>query len=122
MIIPKKIGAPRHPSEIQVSPEIMEVSVSEPEQVYQKLRTSNQGLSAAEAARRLKKFGPNMVAQDKRHNRLTAVGPGLGKSLGNPAVDLGSHISRYRRFKGGDRDGGHGGPGSGVAVCPRSPG
>ena len=54
MIIPKKIGAPRHPSEIQVSPEIMEVSVSEPEQVYQKLRTSNQGLSAAEAAAAVK--------------------------------------------------------------------
>ena len=74
MIIPKKIGAPRHPSEIQVSPEIMEVSVSEPEQVYQKLGTSNQGLSAAEAARRLKEHGPNVVAQDKRHNRWRLLG------------------------------------------------
>jgi magnesium-transporting ATPase (P-type) len=95
-IIPKKLGAPKHPSEIQVSPEIMDVSVSEPEQVYQKLRTSNQGLSATEAARRLKKFGPNTVAQDKRRNRW-AAGQAL-VNLCNPAVDLGSHISRYRRY------------------------
>ena len=97
MTIPKKIGAPRHPSEIQVSPEIMEVSVSEPEQVYQKLGTSSQGLSEAEAARRLKKFGPNTVAQDKRHNRWRLFGPGLVQSLGNPAVDLGS---RYQSLTG----------------------
>ena len=60
MIIPKKIGAPRHPSEIHVSPELLEVSVSEPDEVFQRLRTSSQGLSEAEAARRLKKFGPNI--------------------------------------------------------------
>ncbi len=84
MIIPKKIGPPRHPSEIQVSPEIMEVSVSEPEQVFQKLRTSNQGLTEAEAARRLEEYGPNVVAQDKRHNRLRL----LGRALINPLVIL----------------------------------
>jgi len=83
-IIPKKLGAPKHPSEIQVSPEIMEVSVSEPEQVYQKLGTSNQGLSEAEAARRLKEHGPNVVAQDKRHNRWRL----LGRALINPLVIL----------------------------------
>jgi Mg2+-importing ATPase len=83
-IIPKKLGAPRHPSEIQVSPEIMEVSVSAPGQVYQKLETSNQGLSAAEAARRLKEHGQNVVAQDKRHNRLRL----LGRALVNPLVIL----------------------------------
>jgi len=83
-IIPKKLGAPKHPSEIQVSPEIMEVSVSEPEQVYQKLGTSNQGLSAAEAARRLKEHGPNVVAQDKRHNRWRL----FGRALINPLVIL----------------------------------
>jgi P-type Mg2+ transporter len=84
VIIPKKLGPPKHPSEIQVSPEIMEVSVSAPEQVYQKLETSNQGLSAAEAVRRLKEHGPNVVAQDKRHNRLRL----LGRALVNPLVIL----------------------------------
>ena len=83
-IIPKKLGAPKHPSEIQISPEIMEVSVSEPEQVCQKLGTSNQGLSAAEAARRLKEHGPNVVAQDKRHNRWRL----FGRALINPLVIL----------------------------------
>lgn len=84
MIIPRKIGAPRHPSEIQVSPEIMEVSVSEPEQVYQKLKTSNQGLTEAKAAQRLKEYGPNVVAQDKRYTRLRL----LGRALVNPLVIL----------------------------------
>jgi P-type Mg2+ transporter len=84
MIIPRKIGAPRHPSEIQVSPEIMEISISEPEQVYLKLKTAEQGLSEAEAARRLKQFGPNTVAQDKRHGRLRL----LGRALANPLVVL----------------------------------
>ncbi|MCK9375776.1 MAG: magnesium-translocating P-type ATPase [Syntrophobacterales bacterium] len=83
-IIPKKLGAPKHPSEIQVSPEIMEVSVSEPEQVYQKLGTSNQGLSEVEAARRLAEHGPNVVAQDKRHNRWRL----FGRALINPLVIL----------------------------------
>ncbi len=83
-IIPKKLGAPKHPSEILVSPEIMEVSVSEPEQVYQKLGTSNQGLSEVEAARRLAEHGPNVVAQDKRHNRWRL----FGRALINPLVIL----------------------------------
>lgn len=84
MIIPKKIGPPRHPSEIQVSPEISELSLCGPDEVFQKLRTSSQGLSAGEAARRLKKFGPNTVAQDKRHNRWRL----LGRALINPLVIL----------------------------------
>ena len=83
-IIPNQFGAPKHPSEIQVSPEIMEVSVSEPEQVYQKLGTSNQGLSEAKTARRLKEHGPNVVAQDKRHNRWRL----FGRALINPLVIL----------------------------------
>jgi Mg2+-importing ATPase len=62
----------------------MEVSVSEPEQVYQKLGTSNQGLSEVEAARRLAEHGPNVVAQDKRHNRWRL----FGRALINPLVIL----------------------------------
>ncbi len=84
MIIPKKFGAPRHPSEIQVSPEISELSLCGPDEVFQKLGTSNQGLTEAEAARRLKEHGPNVVAQDKRHNRLRL----LGRALVNPLVIL----------------------------------
>ena len=46
--------------------------------------TSNQGLSEAEAARRLKEHGPNVVAQDKRHTRWRL----LGRALINPLVIL----------------------------------
>jgi P-type Mg2+ transporter len=83
-IIPKKIGPPRHPSEIRVSPEILAVSVSEPDEVFRKLRSSSQGLSEAEAAQRLQEYGPNVVAQDKGHSRLRL----LGRALVNPLVVL----------------------------------
>jgi P-type Mg2+ transporter len=83
-IIPKRIEAPRHPSEIRVSPELLEVSVSKPDEVFQRLQTSDQGLNQAEAARRLTEYGPNVVAQDKRHSRLRL----LGKALVNPLVIL----------------------------------
>jgi Mg2+-importing ATPase len=83
-IIPKKIGAPKHPAEIQVSPKIAAVSVIGPDETFQQLRTSSQGLSKPEAAQRLQKFGPNTVAQDKRHSRWRL----LGRALVNPLVIL----------------------------------
>lgn len=83
-IIPKKFGPPRHPSEIRVSPELLEISVSAPDEVFQKLRTSSQGLTEAEVAQRLQEYGPNVVAQDKRHSRLKL----LGRALVNPLVIL----------------------------------
>jgi Mg2+-importing ATPase len=83
-VIPKKFGPPRHPSEIRVSPEILAVSVSKPDEVFQKLRTTSQGLTEAEAARRLREMGPNRVTQDKRHTRLRL----LGRALINPLVVL----------------------------------
>jgi P-type Mg2+ transporter len=84
MIIPKKIGSPRHPSEIHLSPELLEISVSGPDEVFQKLRSSHQGLTGAEAAQRLAEYGPNVVAQDKGHSRLRL----LGRALINPLVIL----------------------------------
>ena len=96
MILPRKIGAPRHPSEIRVSPELLEVSVCGPEGVLQKLRTSSNGLTEAEAARRLQEFGPNVVAQDKRHNRWRL----LGRALINPLVILLSILAVVSAFTG----------------------
>jgi Mg2+-importing ATPase len=60
------------------------VSVCEPDEVFQRLRTSSQGLSEAEAAQRLQELGPNRVAQDKPHSRLRL----LGRALVNPLVVL----------------------------------
>jgi Mg2+-importing ATPase len=84
MVLPRRYWAPRHPSEIRVSPDLVDVSVSEPDEVFQRLQTSSQGLTGAEAARRLTEYGPNVVAQDKRHSRLRL----LGKALVNPLVIL----------------------------------
>lgn len=82
-IIPR-FRTPRLSSEIRVSPKLLEVSASAPEETFQQLGTSSQGLSEAEAARRLAQYGPNVVAQDKRHNHLRL----LGRALVNPLVVL----------------------------------
>ena len=49
-----------------------------------KLQTSKDGLSGTEAARRLKEYGPNVVAREARHSHLRL----LGKALINPLVIL----------------------------------
>ena len=72
-IIPR-FRTPRLASEIRVSPKLLEVSGCAPEELFQKLETSGQGLTEAEAAQRLAKYGPNVVAQDKRYNHLRLLG------------------------------------------------
>ncbi len=55
-----------------------------PSEVLQKLHTSKDGLSAAEAEQRLQEYGPNVVAREERHPRLHL----LGKAPINPLVIL----------------------------------
>src|SRR5271154_3143017 len=69
---------------IQVSPLLLESAGSEAEDVLRKLNTSKDGLSAAEVERRLREYGPNVVAREDRHPRLRL----LGKALINPLVLL----------------------------------
>ena len=83
-IIPKKLGTPKHPADIRISPQLQEISVIEADAVFQKLQTSKDGLPQKEAERRLKEYGPNVVAQDKRHSRMRL----LGRALINPLVIL----------------------------------
>src|ERR1051325_10996220 len=85
-VLPRRIphGPPKASSAIQVSPLLLEAAGSEPEEVMQKLHTSKGGLSGEEAERRLKKYGPNVVAREDRHPRLHL----LGKALINPLVIL----------------------------------
>ena len=75
-ILPKNILAiiKRPASPIQASPLLMEVAGNAPEAVLGKLRTTENGLSEAEADRRLEEFGPNVVAQEQRHGRLRLLG------------------------------------------------
>ncbi len=84
MILPRIFGPPSQAADIHVSPEILSISASQPDEALQKLQTSVQGLSTAEAERRLAEHGPNVVAQDKGHSRLKL----LGRALVNPLVIL----------------------------------
>ena len=84
MILPRIFGPPRQPAEIRVSPELLSISPCKPDEALQKLQSSAQGLSSTEAARRLEEYGPNVVAQDKRHSRWRL----LGAALINPLVVL----------------------------------
>ena len=63
--------APRHvSSSIRVSPLLAELAGAEPAVALERLGSSPDGLSEEEAARRLERYGPNVVASDERHTRL----------------------------------------------------
>ena len=63
--------APKHiSSSIRVSPLLAELAEAEPAVVLERLGSSQDGLSEEEAARRLERYGPNVVASDERHTRL----------------------------------------------------
>jgi Mg2+-importing ATPase len=85
-VLPKRIPhGPHKPSTaMQVSPLLLEAAGSEAEDVLKKLQTSKDGLSGAEAVRRLKEYGPNVVAREASHSHLRL----LGKALINPLVIL----------------------------------
>jgi P-type Mg2+ transporter len=71
-------------SPMQISPLLLDCAALESDAVLEKLRTSKEGLSGVEAERRLRQYGPNVVARDERHPRLHL----LGKALFNPLVIL----------------------------------
>ncbi len=84
-VLPKRIPhGPHKPSAIQVSPLLLEAAGRTPEEVLQKLHTSKDGLSGAEAEQRFQQYGPNVVAREDRHPRMHL----LGKALINPLVIL----------------------------------
>ena len=63
--------APNHvSSSITVSPLLAELAEAEPVVVLERLGSSYDGVSEEEAARRLARYGPNVVASDERHTRL----------------------------------------------------
>src|SRR5260221_14685907 len=85
-VLPKRLphGPLKPTTAIKVAPLLLEAAGSEPDEVLQKLQTTNIGLSEDEARRRLEKFGPNVVAREQQHTRLRL----LGKALVNPLVIL----------------------------------
>jgi Mg2+-importing ATPase len=86
VVLPKRIPhGPLKPSTaMQVSPLLLEAAGSEAEDILRKMNTSKDGLSGAEAARRLKEYGPNVVAREAGHSYLRL----LVKALINPLVIL----------------------------------
>jgi P-type Mg2+ transporter len=85
-VLPKRFPHEPHKlaTAIHVSPLLLEAAGSETEAVLLKLNTSKDGLSTKEAERRLQQYGPNVVAQERRHPRIQL----LGKALINPLVVL----------------------------------
>jgi Mg2+-importing ATPase len=74
-ILPKRVLAAdqRKVSAIRVSPIVVASAAIAAAQVYAKLNTRPEGLSAAEAQARLEQYGPNVLAKDQR--------PGIGRLL-----------------------------------------
>jgi Mg2+-importing ATPase len=74
-ILPKRwLASDQHKvSAIRVSPIVVASAAIAAAQVYAKLNTRTEGLSAAEAQARLEQYGPNVLAKDQR--------PGIGKLL-----------------------------------------
>jgi P-type Mg2+ transporter len=66
--LPKKLlpALSRRSGPIRVSPILLELTALPVEEVYARLKTGPQGLTADEAATRLKENGPNVVAADGR--------------------------------------------------------
>lgn len=66
--IPKKLLPSLHnrPGPIRVAPILLELGALPPDGVYSRLQTSSCGLTVDEAAARLEKHGPNVVASDGR--------------------------------------------------------
>jgi P-type Mg2+ transporter len=83
IVLPKRI--PRGTAaNIRVAPLLIECAAASAENVFQKLNTSAQGLSEAEAARRWHEHGSNVVAQEHAHPKLAL----LVRALLNPLVVL----------------------------------
>ncbi len=85
-VIPKHVfaGIQREKPQIAVSQNVVEAAALNTAEVYTRLDTRPEGLSAAEVAERIARFGPNVLAKDQR--------PGIGKLLWhavmNPLVIL----------------------------------
>jgi Mg2+-importing ATPase len=71
-------------SSIRVSPALVQAGDGDAETVLRSLETSKEGLTEAEAQRRLVKFGLNSVAQEAHYRKLML----LGKAIVNPLVIL----------------------------------
>jgi Mg2+-importing ATPase len=82
--VPARLGTPARKNGIAVSRELVESAQAERNALYEQLHTRPTGLTADEAEERLKDFGANSIAREKR---LTFFGR-LWDNIKNPLVIL----------------------------------
>jgi Mg2+-importing ATPase len=83
-VMPKHFHARHGGNHIQVSPRLTRLAALPAPEVLDEMRATMQGLSEAEAARRLHEHGPNVVTREARFVRLRL----FGKACVNPLVLL----------------------------------
>src|SRR6516225_2677955 len=76
--------AVKEPDGVRTADLIRDAATEEVEEIFQRLKTSAQGLTEEEAAERLEVFGPNEVAQEAKHTWLSR----LWTAVRNPLVIL----------------------------------
>ena len=74
----------KQPNTIRVAPLLIEVSQKNTDEVFTLVNNSPSGLTKSEAEERLAQYGPNEIAQAKRHGWLRR----LGTAARNPLVIL----------------------------------
>ncbi len=99
-VLPKSIPQAKreHLALAKVAPELVKAAGLDAQAVLQELRTSQAGLSRREAFKRLRKYGPNVVAKQRRHSPIRL----FMKAVLNPLVILLLGISVFS-FLSGDR-------------------
>jgi P-type Mg2+ transporter len=85
-ILPKNILTALRTSSnhVQTSALLAEIAHSDPPHIFERLDTTENGLSEAEAVARAADYGPNVVTQEQEHRRLRI----LGRACVNPLVIL----------------------------------
>src|SRR6516165_7832599 len=76
--------AVKEPDGVRTADLIRDAATEEVEEIFERLKTSAQGLTEEEAAERLEVFGPNEVAKEARHTWLSR----LWSAVRNPLVIL----------------------------------
>ncbi len=83
-LVPKPVLAGHDRPAIQVSPLLLDIAKQDTSEVFARLVTRAEGLTSAEAAERLVKHGPNVLARDQRPGLLRL----LWRAVINPLVIL----------------------------------
>ena len=85
---------------VQLSPLLAEIAQSDPEQVFKRLETLEQGLSSAEAASLRGLLWPERRHQRTEISTAADFGPGLRQSVGDPVAAAGERLRASEYYQG----------------------